>query len=533
MKHFNSQLLLTLLLFMCATITFAHDFAVANSDGKTIYYNYNRDGSSVSVTYRGPNYDSYSKEYSGGIVIPETVTYGGKIYSVTSIGSSAFYGCSGLTSVTIPNSVTSIGSGAFKNCSGLTSVTIPNSMTTIGNSAFEDCSGLTSVTIPNSVTSIGEDAFWGCSGLTSVTIGNSVTSIGSHAFYKCSGLTSVTIGNSVTSIGYKAFYNTRIESLTIGSGIQAIASDAFDYSSSGGGAKPIKVIWLANTPPSGYDKVGGTINYVPNNSYSGLRNMKIYPFLSSMFEADGIKYVPVSPSERTCDAIDCVYNKSVENTKIDNTVTYKNVTMTVKNVGNYICSGNTYIKTLECNFGGPIGSSAFSGCSGLTKVIVPDIKNWCSIKFGDYCSNPLRYAHHLYSDENTEITKLVIPNDVTSIGSVAFYGCSGLTSVTIPNSVTSSGYSAFYGCSGLKKVIVPNFDIKKWCSIKFGDYSANPLQYAHHLYSDENTEIIELIIPDNMTSIPNYVFSGCSGLTSVTIPNSVTSIDSYAFANCN
>ena len=125
--------------------------------------------------------------------------------SVTSIEYCAFYGCSGLTSVTIPNSVTSIGVSAFYNCSGLTSVTIPNSVTSIGYGVFFGCSGLTSVTIPNSVMSIGDNAFNRCSGLTSVTIPNSVTSIGYYAFYNCSGLTSVTIPNSVRSIGGEAF----------------------------------------------------------------------------------------------------------------------------------------------------------------------------------------------------------------------------------------------------------------------------------------------------------------------------------------
>ena len=126
--------------------------------------------------------------------------------SVTLIGVGAFERCTGLTSVTIPNSVTSIGSSAFSYCSGLTSVTIPNSVASIGSSAFSYCSGLTSVTIPNSVTSIGVGAFFGCSGLASITIPNSVTSIGGQAFSGCSGLTSVTIPASVTSIGYQAFF---------------------------------------------------------------------------------------------------------------------------------------------------------------------------------------------------------------------------------------------------------------------------------------------------------------------------------------
>ena len=148
--------------------------------------------------------------------------------SVTSIGNSAFYDCRKLSSVTIPNSVTSIGSSAFQNCKGLTSVTIPNSVTSIGSSAFQNCSGLTSVTIPNSVTSIGGSAFYGCSGLTSVTIPNSVTSIGDYAFNNCSGLTSVTIPNSVTSIGYEAFYGcSGLTSVTIGSGVNHIFGRAF------------------------------------------------------------------------------------------------------------------------------------------------------------------------------------------------------------------------------------------------------------------------------------------------------------------
>src|SRR5574344_1663446 len=122
---------------------------------------------------------------AGAIVIPDKVTYNGTDYSVTSIGLDAFYGCTGLTSVTIPNSVTSIGWNTFDGRTGVTSITIANSVTSIGIFAFYGCTGLTSVTIPNSVTSIGDFAFYGCTGLTSVTIPNSVTSIGDGAFRGC------------------------------------------------------------------------------------------------------------------------------------------------------------------------------------------------------------------------------------------------------------------------------------------------------------------------------------------------------------
>ena len=194
----------------------------------------------VEVTIDGINYDlnvetkqaavikKSSGKYSGEVVIPESVEHEGAAYSVTSIGIAAFFECSGLTSVTIPNSVTSIGNEAFCWCSGLTSVTIPNSVTRIGHVAFGGCSGLTSVTIPNSVTSIGVQAFCWCSGLTSVTIPNSVTSIGAGAFSWCYGLTSVTIPHSVTSIGDGAFNGcSGLTSVTIGSGVTSIGRQAF------------------------------------------------------------------------------------------------------------------------------------------------------------------------------------------------------------------------------------------------------------------------------------------------------------------
>ena len=182
----------------------------------------------VEVEIGGINYDfdleanqatvveKSSGEYSGEVVIPESVEYEGAAYSVTSIGEYAFFDCSGLTSVTIPNSVTSIGYMAFYNCSGLTSVTIPNSVTSIGHYVFYFCSGLTSVTIPNSVESIGSSAFSCCSGLTSVTIGNSVTSIGDHAFYDCPELLDVyCYAEKVPSTESDVFSGSYLENATL------------------------------------------------------------------------------------------------------------------------------------------------------------------------------------------------------------------------------------------------------------------------------------------------------------------------------
>ena len=183
---------------------FAYNFSAECETGQTLYYDIT-DNENHYVTVVSPTLGYYN--LNGEMTIPDVVTNvnDGISYQVTSIGEYAFYECTGLTSVEIPNSVTSIGDNAFAKCTGLKSVEIPNSVTSIGLCAFDGCKGLKSVEIPNSVTSIGEYAFRGCTGLKSLTIGNLVESIGGFAFYHCSSVTSLTIPNSVKSIGDGAF----------------------------------------------------------------------------------------------------------------------------------------------------------------------------------------------------------------------------------------------------------------------------------------------------------------------------------------
>jgi len=186
-----------------------------------------------------------------------------------------------------------------------------------------------------------------------------------------------------------------------------------------------------------------------------------------------------------------------------------------------------------------IGGGTFEGCSGLTSVTIGNSVTSIGDYVFYYCSGltSVTIPNSVTSIRSSAfrgcsgLTSVTIPNSVTSIGDFAFENCSGLTSVTIGNSVTSIGEYAFEYCSGLKKVIVK--DIAAWCGIKFGGYNSNPLTYAKHLYSDEDTEITNLIIPNSVTSIGEYAFNGCSGLTSVTIPNSVTSIGKEAFYKCS
>lgn len=239
----RKQVLFTILMLL-PFMASAEVIFVENDYGDTIYYNYSLEDDFVEVT-------SKPDKYSGSLIIPETVEYNNITYNVTSIDEQAFYGCYGLTSITIGNNVTSIGDNAFCDCVNLTSITIPNSVISIGNYAFYGCSKLTSVTIGNSVTSIGVEAFSQCYVLTSVTLGNNVTSIGNYAFSNCvklasitipnsvtsisdaafnacAGLTSIEIPNSVTSIGEWAFSDCHgLTSITIGNGVKTISDYAF------------------------------------------------------------------------------------------------------------------------------------------------------------------------------------------------------------------------------------------------------------------------------------------------------------------
>jgi len=182
-----------------------------------------------------------------------------------------------------------------------------------------------------------------------------------------------------------------------------------------------------------------------------------------------------------------------------------------------------------------IGNGAFSRCDGLesVKVSVTDLATFCNNSVIRLVSNNISKPITLIDGDGNEIKEYIIPNGVTFIGSYAFYGCSGLTSVTIPNSVTSIGSNAFSGCSGLESVIVPVTDISAFCNNTIIRQIRNDILTSITLIDANGNEIKEYIIPYSVTSIGNYAFSGCSGLTSVTIPSSVTSIGSSAFLDCS
>ena len=502
-----------------------------------------------SVTSIG---ESAFEDFHGltSIIIPD---------SVTSIGDRAFSGCRGLTSITIPDSVTSIGDGVFSSCSGLTSITIPNSVTSIGEYAFSGCSGLTSITIPNSVTSIGEWAFSGCSSLESITIpfvgsggssnthfgyifGASIysynssyvpsslkevtitggTSIGSNAFYYCSGLTSITIPDSVTSIEYEAFRNcSGLTSITIPDSVTNIGHYAF-YNCSG-----LTIYCEVGSTPSGWSS-GWNYNcpvvWNCNNNESD-NDGNIY-----YIAENGIRYALYNGAAILVGQSTVLSDEII----IPEEITYKDVPYSVTSIGNSAfnnCRGLTSITIPDSVTS--IGVGIFRGCSGLINITV-DQGNSAYHSTGN-CIIETASKALIAGCKNS-----VIPNDgsVTSIGSGAFSGCSGLTSITIPDGVTSIGDEAFSGCSGLTSITIPDsvtsigdsafYNCYELTSITIPD---NVISIGDHAFND-CSGLTSITIPDSVISIGQYAFRGCSGLTSITIPDSVTNIEIGTFYDC-
>ncbi len=495
---------------------------------------------------------------SDDVVIPSQVIYEGKTYSVTSIGSYAFDGC-GLTSVTIPNSVISIGNGAFYGCYHLTSITIPGSVTSIGDHAFYDCISLTSVTIPNSVTSFGDGAFGMCNSLSTI-----VSEIAKP----------YVIDTSVFD-----FYSQDFRTLIVPKGTKAAyqATEGWNQFTNIVEAGGIEDVFEVNGI---YYKIGenSTVAVTEGNTkYSGdvvIPSQVIY---------EGKTY------NVTCIDIEafsgCIGLTSVN---IPNSVT---IIYWRAFAG---CSNLTSISIPKSlNY---VVEDAFLRCDNLAAVYISDLEAFFNIFFdlGDYPSNPLYYAHHLFLD-GEEIIDLVIPNGVTHIKQYALVNCSSLKSIYIPNSVTSIADGAFAGCSSLKSIVseIENpFELNTFAFsddtyanailivpkgtkvayqaaegwnhftniVEAGDDPTISGQCGDNVYYsyDKTThtltingdgpmysmdmedyypwwsfsnDIQHVKIESGVTSIGYSAFCR-SGLTSITIPNSVTSIGGYAFNAC-
>ena len=458
--------------------------------------------------------------------------------SVTEIKDYAFYGYTGLTSVTIPDSVTSIGSYAFRSCTGLTSVTIPDSVTSIGDSAFRYCYKLvevynkSSLNIKAGSSSYGyagyyaknvyteENGSWftdtadgyrfiydGAKGYlvgyygeaTDITLpdsfsaydGTTVNSyeIYKYAFYRNTSLTSVVIPDSVTSIGSYAFSGCTAEIIWGDNpAITVIGGYAF----------------------SGY---GGDSIVIPDS----VTSIGSYAF-GDCTGLTEINWNAVSVTDFDSDS-DVFYNAGTAGEGI--AVTFGESVEKIPAYAFYRCRGLTSVTIIGAGVTS-IGESAFAHCTGLTSVTIGNSVTSIGESAFAYC---------------TGLTSVTIGNSVTSIGSYAFSGSTaeiiwgdnpaitviggyafagyGGDSIVIPDSVTSIGRSAFSGCTGLTSVIIPD------SVTSIGEYAF-----------DDCTGLTSVTIGDGVTSIGACAFRRCTGLTSVTIPDSVTSIGYYAFSDC-
>ncbi len=339
--------------------------------------------------------------------------------SVTSIRANAFWNCTGLASVIIPNSVTSIGIATFSKCVSLTSVNIPNSVVMIENQAFYGCTGLTSVTIPNSIASIDKEVFRGCSGLTRIVIPNSVTSIDKGAFYGCSGISSLILGNSVTSIGENAFFGcTGLNVITIPNSVTSIDKGAFS------GCSGISSLILGNSVTSIGDYAFQNCSKltsieIPNsvstigNSFNGCTGLTSLAF----------------HCKKIGNWFDYSYKRNINNITIGDEVE------TIGESAFYGFTGLTYLSI--GNSVTSVGTNSLYGCTGLT-----------SLSF--HCKNIGNWFNYDYKQN---IKRITIGNEVNTIGNSAFSGFTGLTSIEIPNNITSIGGNAFNGCKNLSSVL--------------------------------------------------------------------------------
>ena len=551
------------------SVTTIGDYAFADCDSLT----------SVTIPDSVTIIGSYAFAYCyslASITIPD---------SVTTIGSWAFYNCDSLTSITIPSSVTSIGNDAFARCYSLTSIVIPDSVTEIGEGAFSGCSSLTSVTIPDSVTTIGDSAFYncpienatipttaissipkaklktvvinggtsiekgafyGCSSLTSITIGNGVTTIGSSAFYNCKSLTSVTIENGVTSIGERAFYScSSLTSVTIPDSVTSIGERTFDGCTSLTNVTiPNSVTTIGNSAFKYCSSltsvtIPDSVTSIENGAFVGctsLTSITIPDSITSIGESalygcSSLTSVTIPDSvtsigERAfdgCYKLVEVYNLSSLNiTKGSNSYGY---------VGNYAKIIHTSLdepSIIKITSDGYV----FAYVSNNEIYLVDYQGNETELTLPEsYNGNKYKINQYAFTWRD-DITKITIPDSVTTIGNNAFENCDSLTSVTIPDSVTTIGDSAFYNCP-IENATIPTTAISSIPKTKLKTVVINGGTSIEKRAFDGCDSLTSITIPSSVTTIGERAFAYCDSLTSVTIPDSVTTIENNAFDNCD
>ena len=448
----------TLLLAVAASIgtMFADGIKIGE-----LYYNLNETQKSAEVTYE-LIWDENNYKGLTTANIPASVTYSGTTYSVTSIGILAFYHCSGLTSVTIPNSVTSIEQSAFENCSSLISVTIPNSVTSIGNNAFRyvnniiysgtatgspwgakcvngyvdgylvysdatkttllGCSAAATgeIVIPNSVTSIGKYAFYKCSSLTSITIPNSVTNIEEYTFSDCSSLTSVTIPNSVTSIGDNAFYGcTGLTSMEAPAGFFDVINENNRW---------IYYTKILNHVVVNGDELTENALLFINRSYKTLQTLDVSGVTNTEFADEAFKGYYNLQQLVLPEGLQKVNYMMVAGCKNLQSI---DIPASVEEIEQSAFEDCRSIQSIT--FGGAAGAPGRAAAPAASSQL-KKIGNWAF------------YNAH-------ELQHLDIPEGVEEIGDGAFYGCTYLEDMVLPSSIRAIGDNCFALCGKLTKIV--------------------------------------------------------------------------------
>lgn len=391
--------------------SFAYD---AQIDG--IYYKFSGDEATVTYQQHQQAYqdetliEKYISDYTGDIVIPETVEHDSRTYRVTAIGDHAFRGCSAVTSITIPKSVTSIGGYALRQTS-LTSITIPESVKSIGECAFYGCESLSSVNIPEGVTTLSKALFYNCYSLPSVVVPESVDSIGPWAFSDCRNLTSVNIPKGVEYLDYATFHGcSSLPSITIPEGVKSIGEVAFNECTN----------LTSIVIPKGVTSIGKA-------AFQCCTNLATVVFPESLVNIDDMAF-------NHCESLTSV-------------VIPEGVTR-IGNSAFQVCTSITSITIPESVT--QLGSTVFDACSGLESIIVEegnkvyDSRGNCNAII-ETATNTL-----LSGCQNT-----VIPEDVTIINYGAFFKCSPLTSIVIPEGVTTM-YDGAFQETGLTSVSIPS-----------------------------------------------------------------------------
>jgi len=459
------HLILTLLALLTSITASALEWADANGT----VWNFNISGNNATLC-KGWQVSCISGTIPNDLTIPAIVYNGSSPYTVTSIGECAFYNCSSLTSITIPEGVTSIGGYAFYGCSSLTSITIPEGVTSIGGYAFSGCSSLTTINIPEGVTSIGGSAFSGCSSLTTINIPEGVTSIGSDAFYGCSSLTSINIPDGVTSIGDWAFSGVEMVNIaaqtppaisgSLGDNytvfvVPASAKAAYRAAENWSGFatriigasewNDATVNVTARDDGSGIQTVIGEANVEDVYSLKVNGTINGYDFMILRQKMPALRYLDLSGATIVANDYQYYTGYHSEDNIIGALAFYQTNLRSFKSpsgttcIGRYAFSECKNLKEVILNEGLlTIGWSGFNFCSTLGTIQFPESLT----EIGSYCFT------------NTSLKTVTLPKNLKTIGASAFKPCYSLTSIEFPEGIESIGSGAFTGCSSIKSVTV-------------------------------------------------------------------------------